>query len=170
MSHGRRALLCGLCATLLTVLLLAVDGRRQSSEERAELSQRSELRHLLALAAELDRELLRCRGGLTPHHDDLARAFEELHALQQRLLRAPEGLGLVPGPELSAALLRVSAPLASLLAALAALDVVPLPAALARLNVALDGLERASSPWAADTALLVQHGRAIAEHAPVVRP
>lgn len=109
MSHGRWALVCGLCTALLTVLLLGVDGRQHRIDERAELGYRSELLRLEGLAAELDRELLRCRSGLTPHHDDLRRVFGELRGLQERLVRAPAGLGFMPGPELSAALLRVSA-------------------------------------------------------------
>lgn len=107
-SHARWALVCGLCTALLTVLLLGVDGRRHRIDERAELGYRSELRRLEALAAQLDRELLRARAGLTPHHDDLGRVFAELRELQEQLVRAPAGLGFMPGPELSAALLRVS--------------------------------------------------------------
>ncbi|MEY2929936.1 MAG: hypothetical protein RL033_685 [Pseudomonadota bacterium] len=109
MSHGRWGLLCGLCTALLTVLLLAADGRSQGIDGQAEIGYRSELRRLEALAAELDRELLRCRSGLTPHYDDLGLVFADLRELQNRLTRAPAGLGFMPGPELSAALVRVSA-------------------------------------------------------------
>lgn len=109
MSHWRWGLLCGLCTALLTVLLLAADGRSQAIDGQAEVGYRSELRRLEALAAELDRELLRCRSGLTPHYDDLSHVFADLRDLQNRLTRAPVGLGFMPGPELSAALVRVSA-------------------------------------------------------------
>jgi signal transduction histidine kinase len=88
---------------------MAANGRSQGIDGQVEIGYRSELRRLEALAAELDRELLRCRSGLTPHYDELSRVFPDLRELQSQLTRAPAGLGFMPGPELSAALVRVSA-------------------------------------------------------------
>jgi signal transduction histidine kinase len=74
-----------------------------------EAAYRRDLRRLDALGAQLDRELLRSRAGLTMHYDALTRSFQELRRTTRQVALAPPELGFEPAAELPAALARLDA-------------------------------------------------------------
>jgi signal transduction histidine kinase len=103
----RLPLRLALVACVAGALALGVQGYGHSIRHDVEAPFRRDLRHLEALDARLDRELLRSRAGLVMHYDDLTSAFRELRRTARRMARVPE-LGFDPGPELGSALARIA--------------------------------------------------------------
>lgn len=108
MTLLRLLLRVSLAASIVGAAALAAHGYRHSIRHEVEAPYRRDLRHLEALDARLDRELLRSRAGLVMHYDGLTSAFRELRSTAQRVAQVP-ALGFDPGPELGAALGRIGA-------------------------------------------------------------
>lgn len=106
MNVLRLSLRLALLASLAAAAALAAHRQRHSIRHDVEAPFRRDLRHLEALDARLDRELLRSRAGLVMHYDGLTSAARELRHTARQVARVPE-LGFDPGPELGSALLRI---------------------------------------------------------------
>jgi len=102
----RVALRLLLIGSVAGAVALAGHGYRHSIRHEVEAPFRRDLRHLEALDARLDRELLRSRAGLVMHYDGLTSAFRELRLTSEQVATVPD-LGFDPGPELGAALGRI---------------------------------------------------------------
>jgi signal transduction histidine kinase len=108
MSVGRLALRLLLVAAVGGAAALSLHGYEHSIGHTVEARYRRDLRHLDALEARLDREVLRSRAGLVLHYDALTEAFRELRQTARGVSVVPAELGFDPGPELSAALARIT--------------------------------------------------------------
>lgn len=95
-----------LIGSVAAAAALGVHAHEHAIRHDVEAQYRHDLRHLEALDARLDRELLRSRAGLVMHYDGLTSAFRELASTSQRAAQVPE-LGFDPGPELRATLQRI---------------------------------------------------------------
>lgn len=107
MSSLRLPLRLALIASVVGAAALGAHGYRHSIRHDVEAPFRRDLRHLEALDARLDRELLRSRAGLVMHYDGLTAAFRELGRTARQVSHVPE-LGFDPGPELGATLARIT--------------------------------------------------------------
>lgn len=112
MKLARVALRASLGAALLGSAGLALHGQRSAIDPAAEGAYRSDLRRLEALDAELDRELLRARSGLTLHYDALSRALGGLVQAQRRLAQPGLPFDSRYAPGLGAALAEIERVLA----------------------------------------------------------
>jgi signal transduction histidine kinase len=109
MSPQRLVLRSLLLAAVTGAAALGAHVERHGIRHDVEAAYRRDLRHLDALGAELDRELLRSRAGLVMHYDALTRGFQELRRTTRQTASPPSELGFEPGPELYAALHRLEA-------------------------------------------------------------
>ncbi|HWO13420.1 MAG TPA: DAHL domain-containing protein [Polyangiaceae bacterium] len=106
MSLSRRLSRVGLGAASLAAAVLAAQAATRAIPAAAEAAQRSDLRLLEALDAQLDRELLRSRAGLVLHYDTLTRTFRELTRTAGRVSALPD-LAFDPGEVVRRAALRL---------------------------------------------------------------
>lgn len=107
MSLGRLVLRLLLLAAVGGAAVLSLQVYRHSIGHAVEARYRRDLRHLDALEARLDSEVLRSRAGLVLHYDTLTQALRDLRETARRAVPVPAELGFDPGPELSVALARI---------------------------------------------------------------
>lgn len=103
--RARWLLRAGLAASIGGAAL--VGSRLAQYRDDASGAYRFELRRLEALDAELSRELLRSRSGLTMHYDDLTQTFEELRRTTTSVATLPSDPGLDPSPSLRTSIGRI---------------------------------------------------------------
>lgn len=106
MSVPRHLARAALGAAVLGSALVAVQVATRAIPAPAEAAQRSDLRQLEALDAQLERELLRSRAGLVLHYDTLSRTFRELRRTAARVAALPD-LAFDPGDVVRAAARRL---------------------------------------------------------------
>src|SRR5262245_48241890 len=103
--QARWLLRAGLAASIGGAAL--VGSRLAQNGGDASGTYRFELRRLEALDAELARELLRSRSGLTMHYDDLTQTFDELRRTLTAVAALPRDPGLDVSPTLRASVAHI---------------------------------------------------------------